>query len=89
MASYSASMIVKGVMTDKLMTACGSFGNISIDGRLSMHSACEVAREHLKKEAAFKKSEYLGFIIEKTNRFVDYRNPKVVDNSAKAAEISF
>ncbi|AMM43574.1 hypothetical protein FDG95_gp417 [Pectobacterium phage vB_PcaM_CBB] len=79
MASYSASMIVKD-LAGKPCLACGSFGNIAIDGRLSISRAIEIAEESFKKESKFQNSEYLGFVIEKTSRFVEYRNPSIIGN---------
>lgn len=88
MASYSASMITLGVYGEPI-TASGSFGNISIDGRLSLDSAIEVARETFKKEAQFKHANYQGFAIEKTSRFVEYRNPVMVDTKLKADQVPY
>lgn len=86
MKSYSATMIETGLFTGKPTTACGSFGNISIDGRLSFENAVEVARETFKREAGEK---YIGFAIEKTERFVNYMRPVIVDNKAKAEDVAF
>ncbi len=84
--SYSATMIGRSAMNrDQMMTTSGSFNNISIDGRLSMDNAIQVARETFKKE----QGEYLGFVIEKTSRFVEYKNPLIVDNDTKAKDILF
>lgn len=88
MAFYSATMIVESV-TGKPMAGSGSFANINIDGRLGILSAAEVAREIFKKEAAFNKSEYLGFALEKTERFVAYRSPSIFDSELKAKDILF
>lgn len=85
-SSYSATMIGRSAMdSNKLITTSGSFNNIAIDGRLSMDNAILVARETFKKEGG----EYLGFAIEKTSRFVDYKNPLIIDNNAKAKDILF
>jgi hypothetical protein len=81
-------MIVMG-LTGKPMTACGSFGNISIDGRLGILSAASVAREIFQKEAAYLNSEYMGFAIEKTSRFVEYKSPSIFDSELKPREIDF
>ncbi len=83
---YSCTMLVK-TMTGGVGTACGSFGNIAVDGRLSMANAIDVARETFKKEAAFNRSEYMGFAIEKVSRFVDYKRPRIVDNDTKPDQI--
>lgn len=88
MSGYSATIIQKAV-SGGVMTGSGSFFNIAIDGRLSLDSAIEVARDTLQKEASFKNMEYLGFVIEKTSRFVDYKNPLVIDNETKAKDIKF
>ena len=88
MASYSATMIVAGT-TGKPMRGGGSFANINIDGRLSMDAAITVARETFKKECKFNKQDYLGFAIEKTARFVDYKSPKMVDTTLKAQDVAF
>ena len=88
MASYSASMIVMGI-TGKPMRGGGSFANINIDGRLSLDAAITVARETFKKECNFNKQDYLGFVIEKTARFVDYKSPKMIDTTLKAQDIAF
>lgn len=88
MASYSATMIVKSV-TGKPMAGGGSFANINIDGRLGILSAAEVAREIFKKEAEFQHGEYLGFALEKTERFVAYRSPSIFDSDLKAKDILF
>lgn len=45
-----------------------------------------MARETFKREAGEK---YMGFAIEKTERFVNYTRPVIVDNNAKAEEIAF
>ncbi len=88
MASYSASMITVDIYGNPI-TAGGSFGNISIDGRLSLACAIEIARDSFKKEADFKHANYQGFAIEKTTRFVDYRNPVMVDTQLKAADVTY
>lgn len=88
--SYSATMIDRAVTDkNKFITCGGSFCNIRIDGRHSLETAINVARDIFKKEASFSKSEYLGFAIEKTSRFVDYKNPVIVDNKVKAKEVLF
>lgn len=90
MKSYSATMIVSGFNTGAPMAGCGSFRNISIDGRLSFENAVEVARETFKREAqANGVNEYQGFAIEKTERFVNYKNPIIIDSNLKAKEIGF
>lgn len=86
MASYSATMFKKSATGYKVIAGSGSFANISIDGRLSMAAAIEVARENLKKEAG---KDYIGFAIEKTSRFVDYKNAVIVDSQLKAKEVLF
>lgn len=86
MSGYSATMLVK-TLSNKLTCACGSFGNINIDGRLSLDNAKEIARKCFKNEASFKNSEYLGFIIEKTNRQSDYVAPLVVDSHLKFSDL--
>lgn len=86
MASFSATMFKLSVMGDKVIAASGSLANISIDGRLSLAAAIEVARNNLKKEAG---ADYIGFAIEKTSRFVEYKNPVIVDSQSKAKEIMF
>uniref|UniRef100_A0AAU6NVQ7 Uncharacterized protein n=1 Tax=Escherichia phage BME3 TaxID=3119681 RepID=A0AAU6NVQ7_9CAUD len=88
MASYSASMIVMGI-TGKPMRGGGSFANINIDGRLSLDAAITVARETFKKECNFNKQDYLGFAIEKTARFVDYKSPNMIDTTLKAKDVAF
>lgn len=88
MSSYSATLITKST-TGKPMAGVGSFANIRIDGRLSTSQAIEVARESLQKEATFKKSEYMGFAIEKTQRIADYKSPLIVDNNIKAQDVLF
>lgn len=82
MSSYSASAIT--VFNNVASTACGSFRNIQIDGRLSFENAKQVARDILKKEQP---DCYLGFIIEKTSRAWAYKNPQVVDSDYKISEI--
>lgn len=89
MASYSASMIESNFFSGKLSRGCGSFANISIDGRLSLNAAIEVAREYFKKECAHNKEDYLGFAIEKTDRFLDYKRPEMIDTTMKAKDINF
>lgn len=69
-------------MTGKPCGSCGTFNNVVIDGRLSLSSAIEVARNHLKKE-----NNYNGFAIEKLCRAWDYKNPLIIDNDAKAKDI--
>lgn len=81
-------MIVKGI-AGKPMRGGGSFANINIDGRLSLDAAITVARETFKKECNFNKQDYLGFVIEKTARFVDYKSPKMIDTTLKAQDIAF
>ena len=88
MASYSASMIVKGI-TGKPMRGGGSFANINIDGRLSLDAAITVARETFKKECDFNKQDYLGFAIEKTARFGDEKSPKRINTTLKAQDVAF
>lgn len=88
MASYSATMIKKG-LTGTPMSGTGSFENINIDGRLSLVDAIETARKVFKSEAQMKNSEYLGFAIERTKRFVEYRNPKMVDTELSATQVEY
>lgn len=88
MSSYSATMIVKG-LNGTVMTGSGSFKNINIDGRWSQYTAVKIARALFEKEAEIDKMDYIGFAIEKTNRFVDYKNPTIVDNNTPAKEIAF
>lgn len=88
MPSYSATMIVTGT-TGKPMSGGGSFANINIDGRLSLDAAIAIARETFKKECNFNKQDYLGFAIEKTARFVNYKSPKMVDTTLTARQVNF
>lgn len=88
MSSYSATMITKST-SGKPMAGAGTFSNIRVDGRLSTESAIEVARDTFQKEAAFKKSEYMGFAIEKTQRIADYKTPLIVDNNTQAQDVLF
>lgn len=88
MASYSATMIIKGT-TGEPMAASGSFRNINIDGRLSFTEAVNVARFDFEKEAKARNIEYMGFAIEKTHRFVNYTNPKIIDSKLTAKEITY
>ena len=86
MASFYCSMISTGVVSGEPMLACGSFGNITVDGRLSLSSAVEVARACFTKEAQYLKADYQGFVIEKTVRPWDYRNPKIIDSKCKIGD---
>lgn len=88
MAGYSATMIVMG-LTGKPISASGSFGNINLDGRMSILTAAEVAREIFKRECTLKNQEYLGFALEKTSRFVDYKNPSMFDTELQAKDVAF
>lgn len=88
MSSYSATMLVKD-MSGNLTTATGSFGNICIDGRHTENKAIEVARKEFQSEAEFKNQEYLGFAIEKIEKFVNYKEPRIVDNNVKVSDVSF
>lgn len=88
MSSYSATLITKSA-TGTLITGAGSFANIRIDGRYSIEQASEIARYTFQKEAKFKKSEYMGFAIEKTQRIADYKSPLIVDNDSQAKDILF
>lgn len=88
MASYSASMITVDIYGNPI-TASGSFGNICIDGRLTLDSAIDIARETFKKEQQLKHANYQGFAIEKTTRFVDYKNPVMVDTQLKANQVPY
>lgn len=69
MASYYATML-KRDLKGQLCEACGSFGNIVIDGRLSLQNAVNVARDNLSKEFG-----YEGFKIELLSRPWAYKNP--------------
>lgn len=89
MTSYSATMFKSSAMSDKVIAGSGSFANINIDGRLNLAAAIEVARDTFKKEAGLDSDSYLGFAIEKTSRFVDYKNPTIIDSTFKAKEILF
>lgn len=89
MSSYSATMLVKGLVSENIMAGSGSFKNINIDGRLSLDSAIELAKENFKKEAELRNSEYLGFAIEKTTKFVNYKNPLIIDNNIKAIDVEY
>ena len=71
MASYYATMLTRD-LKGELSDACGSFGNIAIDGRLTLQNAISVARENLSKEGG-----YEGFKIELLSRPWAYRNPLV------------
>lgn len=88
MASYSASMITVDIYGNPI-TAGGSFGNISVDGRLTLQAAIQVARDTFKREAKFKNANYQGFAIEKTSRFVEYRNPVMIDTDLKADQVPY
>lgn len=81
--SYSATMIVNST-TGVPMAASGSFRNISIDGRLSLENAKNVAREAFKKEGG-----YQGFAIERTERFVNYKDPIMVDTTLKGTQVAY
>lgn len=52
MASYYATMLTRD-LKGELSDACGSFGNIAIDGRLTLQNAISVARESLSKESGY------------------------------------
>ena len=69
MASYYATML-KRDLKGQLCEACGSFGNIVIDGRLSLQNAVDVARDNLSKEFG-----YEGFKIELLSKPWAYKNP--------------
>lgn len=69
MASYYATMLTRD-LKGQLCEACGSFGNIVIDGRLSLQNAVSIARDNLSKEAG-----YEGFKIELLSRPWAYKNP--------------
>lgn len=71
MASYYATMLTRD-LKGELSEACGSFGNIVIDGRLSLQNAVAVAKENLSKELG-----YEGFKIELLSKPWAYRNPYV------------
>ena len=88
MASYSATMITTG-LTGAPMAASGSFRNICIDGRISFSAAVDVARDTFKREAGLTSDHYQGFAIEKTDRFVEYKNPVIVDSDLKAKDIAY
>ena len=88
MSSYSATMIVNGT-NGKPITASGSFSNMNIDGRWNRETAIHIARAWFKREAKNQNMEYMGFAIEKTNRFVEYKNPTIVDNNTPAKDIAF
>lgn len=83
---YSATMIEKSALNSgKLIASCGSFKNITIDGRLSFDNAVEVARHHLSKESGF-----IGiFAIEKTNKIAHYKSPVIIGSSVKAKDVLF
>ena len=88
MSSYSATMIIKD-MNGNPTSAGGSFGNINLDGRLSMQSAIDAAKEVFKNECTVSKLDYMGFAIEKTNRFVNYKKPLMIDTNLKANEVGY
>lgn len=69
MASYYATMLTRD-LKGQLCEACGSFGNIVIDGRLSLQNAVDVARDNLSKEFG-----YEGFKIELLSKPWAYKNP--------------
>jgi len=76
-------------LTGKPMAASGSFANINLDGRMGILTAAQVAREIFQREAEIRKDNYMGFAIEKTERFVNYKNPAIFDSELKAKEIAF
>jgi len=88
MSSYYATLITK-LASGSFSTGCGSFSNISIDGRLSFDNAVSVARETFKKEASFKQSEYFGFAIEKLDRAWSYYQPEMIDTQVKAKDVNY
>lgn len=88
MSSYSATQIIKST-TGNPMAGSGSFLNIRIDGRYSLEVAKAIAKSEFEREAKLKNHEYIGFAIEKTERFVDYKNPLIVDNNNQAKDILF
>lgn len=69
MASYYATMLTRD-LKGQPCEACGSFGNIVIDGRLSLQNAINVARDNLSKEFG-----YEGFKIELLSKPWAYKNP--------------
>lgn len=69
MSSYYATMLTRD-LKGQLCEACGSFGNIVIDGRLSLQNAVNVARDNLSKEFG-----YEGFKIELLSKPWAYKNP--------------
>ena len=75
---WSATKIEKN-HNGKWIAACGSFNNINIDGRLSESTAMEVAKKHLGD----------CFAIERTSRFVNYKNPRIIGLQAKPQDILF
>lgn len=76
-------------MNGKPITGSGSFANIRIDGRLQLISAIDIARDYFKRECYVNHQEYMGFAIEKTERFVDYKTPIMCDTDLTAKEVAF
>lgn len=66
------------IITDSILNAA--------HGAMPSFRTRDQARETFKREAGEK---YMGFAIEKTERFVNYTRPVIVDNNAKAEEIAF
>ena len=77
MSTWYATLITKN-HNNSLVTGIGSFQNISIDGRLSLESAIEVAHKTLLKEAQHLKVPFVGFAIEKTTIAWKFKNPNLI-----------
>lgn len=52
MARYYATMLTRD-LKGQLCEACGSFGNIVIDGRLSLQNAVNVAGDNMSREFGY------------------------------------
>lgn len=84
--SYYATMLTKD-LNNNVITGCGSFENICIDGRLSFDNAVQVAKENFQREAG--QDQYIGFAIEKTSKAWQYKNPAMIDTKVKANDVGF
>lgn len=93
MSSYSVTFLQKGLLGGGYIAACGSFGNFQVEGRYSLENAIRIAEDFLVKENALYKEKsqgknrYEGFVIEKTRRFLDYKQPLIVGVDAKLKDI--
>lgn len=83
--AYTASCIID--INGNTSIANGAYMNIRIDGNMDIEKAKHIAKDHFITETKLRHKPYTGFIIEKTERFREFKQPLIVDNNSISISI--